>query len=88
MNGEGPLTGELRLKRLRWLARRGMRELEILIENFLEREAETLAAGEWPQLESFLDSEDDVLWDWVQGRAAPAEAFDRALVSALCQELR
>lgn len=72
MTGAGgpadPGAGELRVKRLRWLARRGMRELEILIENFLRREEAALSDGAWPELEALLACEDDQLWDWFQGR--------------------
>ncbi|MEM1412785.1 MAG: succinate dehydrogenase assembly factor 2 [Pseudomonadota bacterium] len=68
MSDGGESDGALRLKKLQWLARRGMRELEILIERFLLREREALNAGEWADLESLLACEDDRLWDWFQGR--------------------
>lgn len=69
--------GEMRLKRLRWLSRRGMRELEILLERFLLRESEPLTDGDWPELEALLDCEDDRLWDWFQGRSdADSKPFD------------
>ena len=75
--------GELRLKKLQWLARRGMRELEILIERFLLREREALLAGGWPELEQLLSCEDDRLWDWFQGRLdAESEPF-AALIDAI-----
>ena len=59
-----------RLNRLRWLSRRGMKELDLLLEGFFAREQEQLEAGAWPQLEQLLASEDDQLWDWLQGRGA------------------
>jgi antitoxin CptB len=69
--------GELRLKRLRWLSRRGMRELEILLERFLLRESTPLSDGAWPEFEALLDCEDDRLWDWFQGRSdADSEPFE------------
>ncbi len=68
MAGDGDLTGELRLKRLRWLCRRGMRELEILLEGFLRREEAAILDGVWPEFEALLACEDDRLWDWFQGR--------------------
>lgn len=75
--------GELRLKRLRWLSRRGMRELEILLERFLLRESAALTEGAWPEFEALLDCEDDRLWDWFQGRSdADSEPYDE-LISAI-----
>jgi antitoxin CptB len=77
------LSGELRVKRLRWLARRGMRELEILIENFLRREAAALSDGAWPELEALLACEDDQLWAWFQGRYDAAAEPYRSLLDNL-----
>lgn len=77
------LRGDLRVKRLRWLARRGMRELEILIENFLRRETEALSDGAWPELEALLACEDDQLWDWFQGRYDTAPAAYRPMLDAI-----
>ena len=56
-----------RVKRLRWLCRRGMRELELMLEAFLRREEEALSGGQWPEFEALLACEDDRLWDWFQG---------------------
>ena len=81
--GDGNPARELRLKKLQWLARRGMRELELLIERFLLHERESLLAGGWPELESLLACEDDRLWDWFQGRYdADAEPY-RTLIDAI-----
>ncbi len=55
--------GELRLRKLRWLCRRGMRELDVLLEHFVACNTAALQAGQWPELESLLALEDDRLWD-------------------------
>ena len=61
----------LRLKKLRWKSRRGMKELDVLFEAFFERNQRALAEGGWPQLEALLEQEDDVLYDWISGRNLP-----------------
>lgn len=72
----------MRLKRLRWLSRRGMRELEILLERFLLRESGALMDGAWPEFEALLDCEDDRLWDWFQGHSdAESEPFDKLIAA-------
>ena len=55
-----------RVRKLRWLCRRGMKELDILLERFIDIHQVTLADGSWPELEALLQTEDDVLWDWFQ----------------------
>ena len=77
------MTGDARIKRLRWLCRRGMRELEILLERFLLREEAALSGGGWPAFEALLDSEDDQLWDWFQGKAAPDDPRLQELVDTI-----
>ncbi len=56
----------VRAGRLRWLSRRGMKELDLLLDAFITRNAAALDRGEWPEFETLLATEDDVLWDWFQ----------------------
>jgi antitoxin CptB len=67
------LRGQDRVKKLRWQSRRGMKELDVLFEAFFARQAESLHAGEWPELEGLLSQEDDVLFDWISGRNLPTD---------------
>ena len=55
-----------RIRKLRWLCRRGMKELDVLLESFLEQNQQALKSGSWPELEALLRNEDDVFWTWVQ----------------------
>ena len=71
------------LKKLRWQGRRGMKELDVLFEAFFETQAEALLDGAWPQLESLLGQEDDVLFDWVSGRNLPADPSLQVLINTL-----
>lgn len=72
--------GRNRLRKLRWQSRRGMKELDVLLEAFFAGESEAVQKGEWPQLEDLLGREDDILFDWVSGRDLPA---DPALLSLI-----
>ena len=36
-----------------------MKELDVMLERFLERQESALAEGGWPELEALLDAEDD-----------------------------
>ena len=60
-----------------------MKELDVLLERFLAQQEEALAGGEWPQLESLLDTEDDLLWDWLQNPRLETAAPYRALLECI-----
>jgi len=77
------LSGYDRVKKLRWQSRRGMKELDVLFEAFLAKQAGPLLDGAWPELESLLGQEDDVLFDWVSGRDLPADPTMLALIKTL-----
>ena len=58
--------GANRVRKLKWLCRRGMKELDVLLESFLEQDRQALENGLWPEFEALLQHEDDVFWIWVQ----------------------
>lgn len=68
---------------LRWKSRRGMKELDVLLEAFLIHQADELKAGQWPALESLLDQEDDIFFDWISGRNLPEDLETLTLIDAL-----
>ena len=75
--------GQDRVKKLRWKSRRGMKELDVLLEAFFARHAGTLENGGWPELEVFLEQEDDVLFDWISGRNLPTDPSLLALINTI-----
>lgn len=77
------MQDQARPGRLRWRCRRGMKELDVLLERFLERERQALAAGRWPELAVLLDSSDEVLWRWLQNPAAVDAAPYRDLLEQI-----
>jgi len=72
-----------RLRKLRWQSRRGMKELDVLLEAFIAGQREVLLAGGWPGLEQLLGEEDDVLFDWISGRNLPADPAMLELIRRL-----
>lgn len=68
-------------KRLRWRCRRGMRELDVLLTRWLEREWAAASESQRGVFLRLLDCEDDKLWRMFLGNeAAPDEALE-ALVN-------
>jgi antitoxin CptB len=74
------MGGSARVNKLKWLCRRGMKELDILLERFIERNIDSLAQGSWPEFESLLQTEDDELWEWFQDPSGPGAAPYREIL--------
>lgn len=66
--------------RLRWRCRRGMRELDRLLERWLDEAWPRADAATRQDFERLLETEDDRLWRWFMGKDAPDDAALRALI--------
>jgi len=63
-----------RIGRLRWRSRRGMKELDKLLEPYFEGDLSGLDETTITVLEHLLDCQDPDLLDWLLGRATPRDA--------------
>ena len=61
------------LRRLRWRCRRGMRELDQLLEAFLDRSWAAAEPLPRERFERLLECEDDQLWRWFLGHTSPPD---------------
>ena len=68
------------LDRLRWRCRRGLLELDLVLNRFLERHLATLDAEQRLAVARLLDTPDTELWDMVSGRRAGPDAAAEALL--------
>jgi antitoxin CptB len=59
--------------RLRWQCRRGMLELEVLLQSFLDRVYPVLAEREQRAFQTLLTYPDPQLLDWLMGRTVAAD---------------
>jgi antitoxin CptB len=59
--------------RLRWHCRRGLLELDIVLQRFMDRRYRELGEVELEQLRELLDYPDQDLWDMIAGRLQPAD---------------
>ena len=73
------------LKALRWRCRRGMQELDILLSAFLEKGFPEQTPPVQQAFRRLLDSEDDVLWDWLSGQVRPDDEELRDVVRRVRQ---
>lgn len=73
-------TDDSQLKRLRWRARRGTRELDALLGGWLDRHANDTDTNDLNAFAELLDRQDPELWDWLMGHAQPPRADWQAIV--------
>jgi antitoxin CptB len=76
------------LRRLRWRARRGLLENDLLVGRFLDRHGRTLDAAQKLALLKLLELPDTDLLDLLLARTEPAPALDCPEVRALLGRLR
>ena len=69
--------------RLRWRCRRGMRELDSLLIDFVDRCAARFTAAEMAAFEGVLELPDPVLHSYLLGRSAPADAATAELIERI-----
>lgn len=69
--------------RIRWRCRRGLLELDIVLDRFLQRELDGLSASDLDAFKRLLELSDNDLWDLVTGRMAAAEGPEAGLIERL-----
>ena len=69
--------------RIRWRCRRGTRELELLLEEFLDRAWAGLTGSERAALEQLLEHPDQQLQEYLYGRAEPAQREVAGIVAKI-----
>ena len=75
---------DIELRKLRWRCRRGMRELDQLLERWLDREWRKSPTAQREVFLRLLDTEDDKLWRWFLGH----EIADDVEIAALVERIR
>lgn len=76
-------THEAELRRLRWRCRRGMRELDQLMERWLDRGWPASSERERAVFLRLLECEDDRLWRWFSGHETAPDAELQTLVQRI-----
>ena len=71
------------LDRVRWHCRRGLLELDLVLNGFVRANLETMSGAELELFHRLLDAADNDLWDWISGRAEPADATLAGLIARL-----
>jgi antitoxin CptB len=70
-------------RRLQWQCRRGMLELDLLLQDFLDHRYPTLEEAQQRTFERLLAQPDPLIYDWLLGHSTPPEPQLQALVGLL-----
>lgn len=61
------MTQEPKLKKgyLQWRCRRGTKELDVVLNRFLDNQYDDLTSSELQQFDELLNTQDTILWYWL-----------------------
>ena len=68
---------------MRWRCRRGLLELDLILNEFAREHLHAMSRAELEVLHRLLDAADNDLWDWISGRAEPLDGTLSGLVARL-----
>ena len=71
------------LSRLRWRCRRGMRELDVVLQQFLATSFASLSAADKSHFAALLDLPDPDLYAYLAGRSEPKDPSSAALIARI-----
>jgi antitoxin CptB len=75
-------------KRLRWHSRRGMLELDLVLEPFVEHRYPELSAVDQARYRRLLTCEDQELYGWFLGRTVPQDEDLARIVDEILEYAR
>ncbi len=74
------------LGQVRWKCRRGMLELDLLLNRFVDAQYVQLSAAEQQDFLRLLDETDVVLWDWFLRQSEPQDKRLAAMVECILKQ--
>lgn len=80
------MTDDRERERVLWRCRRGLLELDLLLQKFIERDYPSLSDREHAALARLLDTPDPELLDYCFGHAQPDDAELRELVRKIAAQ--
>jgi antitoxin CptB len=77
-----------RIQKAKWRSRRGMRELDVLLTDYIESHCRELDEAQWILFENLLAENDMDLYSWLTGRTTPSNPAYAPLVDEICRRVR
>ena len=83
LDSRSPIPDPAMLQRVRWRARRGLLELDIVLGRFIDTHYAQLDEDERQTFETLLDMPDNPLWDMIAGRLEATVGEQQALLEKI-----
>ncbi|WP_395376361.1 succinate dehydrogenase assembly factor 2 [Marinicella sp. W31] len=64
----------------KWRSRRGMKELDVMLNRFIDQQYQHMSADKLEAFNRLLDCQDTDLWYWFMGKSEPQDADFVSLV--------
>lgn len=74
--------------RLKWNCRRGMKELDLLLEHYLEHDYQEALKEEQAAFRAILDLDDPVIWYYVMEREWPTDEAQQIVIRKFINTLQ
>ncbi len=69
----------------RWRSRRGMKELDFVLNRYLDSHYHLMNEETKKQYDALLGTEDMTLWYWFSGKQVPKDSGTAQLVKTICE---
>ncbi len=77
------MTEKLKKGYLQWRCRRGTKELDVILVNFLDANYDNLTAQELHSFNQLLDTQDTLLWKLLIGKSTSSDKTIQAIVDKI-----
>ena len=77
------MTQRLKKGYLQWRCRRGTKELDVVLNRFLDAQYEQLNDQELVDFDALLDTQDTVLWSWLSGQSQTDSETFQSLINKI-----
>lgn len=71
---------------LKWRCRRGTKELDVVLNRFLDNQYDQLTDDELIVFDDILNTQDTELWYWLSGKTQPDADSFRIIISKITQK--
>ena len=78
-----------RLKKgyLQWRCRRGTKELDVVLNRFLECQYDKLTDEDLEEFDDLLNTQDTILWYWLIGKDQPESKQQREIIELINKQI-
>ena len=77
------MSEKLKKGYLQWRCRRGTKELDVVLNRFLDAQYENLSNKELKDFDKLLDTQDTILWYWLSDQETPDKKPLKQLISQI-----